>query len=62
MDKRVLQRWAAERPRAPVRYLGVDEIFLGKAVKFLTVVSDLETGEPLWVGRESEADMSSLWR
>lgn len=52
MDKRVLQRWAAERPRAPVRYLGVDEIFLGKTVKFLTVVSDLETGEPLWVGRE----------
>ena len=56
MDKRVLQRWAAERPRAPVRYLGVDEIFLGKTVKFLTVVSDLETGEPLWVGRERKRE------
>jgi hypothetical protein len=29
MDKRVLRRWAATRPRTPLRYLGVDEIFLG---------------------------------
>src|SRR5207249_4138451 len=34
---------------APTRPLGVDEILLGK-VKFLTVVSDLETREPLWMG------------
>src|SRR5262245_43088598 len=52
MDKRVLKRWAADRSRPPLHYLGVDEIFVGKTVKFLTVVSDLETGEPLWVGRE----------
>ena len=56
MDKRVLRRWAAARPRRPLRYLGVDEIFLGKTVKFLTVVSDLETGEPLWVGRERKRE------
>jgi len=55
MDKRVLRRWAAGRPRKPVRYLGVDEIFLGK-VKFLTVVSDLETREPLWMGRERKRE------
>ena len=30
MDKRVLRRWAAARPAHAVRYLGVDEIFLGK--------------------------------
>jgi transposase len=52
MDKRVLRRWAAARPRPPLHYLGVDEIFLGKTDKFLTVVSDLETAEPLWVGLE----------
>jgi transposase len=52
MDKRVLRRWAATRPRRPLRYLGVDEIFLGRRDKFLTVVSDLATGEPLWVGLE----------
>lgn len=32
--------------------LGVDEIYLGKKQKFLTVVSNLETGEPVWFGRE----------
>ncbi len=56
MDKRVLRRWAAERPRTPLHYLGVDEIFLGKAIKFLTVVSDLETGEPLWIGLERKRE------
>ncbi len=56
MDKRVLRRWAADRPRPPLHYLGVDEIFLGKAVKFLTVVSDLDTGEPLWVGLERKRE------
>jgi transposase len=56
MDKRVLRRWAAARPHTPLHYLGVDEIFLGKTVKFLTVVSDLETGEPLWVGRERKQE------
>jgi transposase len=56
MDKRVLQRWAATRRREPLRYLGVDEIFLGQKDKFLTVVSDLESGEPLWVGRDRKRE------
>jgi Transposase len=34
----------------------VDEIYLGKRDQFLTVVSDLETGEPLWVGRERKRE------
>ena len=34
----------------------MDEIFLGKDVKFLTVVSNLETGEPLWLGRERKRE------
>ncbi len=56
MDRRVLARWAAGRPRRPLRYLGVDEIYLGKRDKFLTVVSDLERGEPLWVGRDRKRE------
>ena len=56
MDKRVLRRWAAARPRPPLHSLGVDEIFLGKTEKFLTVVSDLETGEPVWVGLERKQE------
>ena len=34
----------------------MDEIFLGKGGKFLTVVSNLETGEPVWVGRERKRE------
>jgi transposase len=34
----------------------VDEIFLGKGTKFRTVVSNLETGEPLWMGLERKRE------
>ena len=56
MDKRTLQRWAAARPRLAIRQLGVDEIFLGKAAKFLTVVSNLTTREPLWMGQDRKRE------
>jgi len=56
LDKRVLRRWAAGRPRTPLRFLGVDEIYLGHRDKFLTIVSDLETGEPLWAGRDRKRE------
>jgi transposase len=56
LDKRVLRRWAARRPRTPLHYLGVDEFFVGRDVQFLTVVSDLESGEPIWVGRERKRE------
>jgi len=36
--------------------MGVYEIYLGKKQKFLTVVSNLETGEPLWFGRERKKE------
>ena len=45
-------RWAAQPASAALAQMGVDEIYLGKKDKFLTVVSNLETGEPLWFGRE----------
>ncbi len=56
MDKRVLRRWAAERPAKPLHYLGVDEIYLGRRDKFLTVVSDLESSEPLWADRDRKRE------
>jgi transposase len=31
--------------------MGVDEIYLGKKQKFITVVSNLGSGEPVWFGR-----------
>src|SRR5579862_6535253 len=36
--------------------MGVDEIHLGKKQKFITVVSNLDSGEPLWFGRERKKD------
>jgi transposase len=36
--------------------MGVDEIHIGREQKFLTVVCDLETGEPLWFGRERKKE------
>ena len=50
IDLRYLERWDASRRKAPLRHMGVDEIYRGKKDKFLTVVSNLETGEPLWFG------------
>jgi transposase len=52
IDLRYLRRWAEGRRRPALRQMGVDEIYLGKKQKFLTVVTNLETGEPLWFGRE----------
>jgi transposase len=50
IDLRYLERWAKARKKPVLRQMGVDEIYLGKTQKFLTVVSNLETGEPLWFG------------
>ncbi len=56
IDLRYLERWNAQRTKPVLRQMGVDEIFLGKATKFITVVSNLETGEPLWFGRERKKE------
>ena len=52
IDLRCLERWDSKRKLPPLRQMGVDEIYRGKKGKFLTVVCNLETGEPLWFGRE----------
>jgi transposase len=56
IDLRYLERWAAARRKPALRQMGIDEIHLGKKQKFLTVVSNLETGEPLWFGRERKKE------
>jgi transposase len=52
IDRRYLGRWSATRRKPALRQMGVDEIYLGKRQKFVTVVSNLDTGEPLWFGAE----------
>src|SRR6266849_3532525 len=56
IDLRYLRRWAQGRRKPALRQMGVDEIHLGKKQKFLTVVTNLETGEPLWFGRERKKE------
>jgi transposase len=56
IDLRYLERWNASRRIPALRQMGVDEIYLGKKQKFLSVVSNLETGEPLWFGRERKQE------
>ena len=56
IDLRYLERWAARRREPPLRQMGVDELYRGKNDKFLTVVSNLESGEPLWFGNERKKE------
>jgi transposase len=56
IDLRYLERWNASRRAPALRQMGVDEIYLGKKQKFLSVVCNLETGEPLWFGRERKKE------
>jgi len=56
IDLRYLERWAASRRKPVLAQMGVDEIHLGKKEKFITVVSNLDSGEPVWFGRERKKE------
>jgi transposase len=56
IDLRFLERWEAGRRKPALRHMGVDEIYRGKKGKFLTVVCNLETGAPLWFGRDRKKE------
>lgn len=61
IDLRYLERWDAARRQPALRQMGVDEIHMGKKQKFLTVVCNLETGEPLWFGRERKKETLDMF-
>jgi transposase len=56
IDLRYLERWSATRKKPPLRLMGVDEIYLGKKQKFVTVVSNLETAEPVFLEPERKKE------
>lgn len=63
IDLRYLERWAAQRRRPSLTQMGIDEIWLGKRTKFLTVVSNLQTGEPIWFGPDrTQATIDEFFR
>jgi len=56
IDLRYLERWAAARRKPALRQMGIDELYLGKKQKFVTVVSNRESQEPLWFGEERKKE------
>lgn len=64
-EERALDRWEATRPQVPLRQVGVDEKWLGRRHaldhKFVTIVSNLETGEPVWIGKGRDEDTLKRW-
>jgi transposase len=56
IDQRYLQRWSQSRKKPALHNMGVDEIYLGKKQKFITVVSNLDAAEPLWFGQDRKKD------
>jgi len=63
-EERAIERWEATRPAIALRQVGVDEKWLGRRHaldhKFVTIVSNLQTGEPVWIGKgRSEVTLKS---
>jgi len=61
-EEYAIARWEIQRPKVRLRQVGVDEKYLGRRhkrkEKFVTIVSNLETGEPVWMGYgRSEASL-----
>jgi transposase len=64
-EEHAIARWERTRPPKPLRMLGVDEKWLGRRHKldhkFVTIVSNLETGEPIWIGRGRDGSALRMW-
>jgi transposase len=60
-----IERWEKTRPQATLRQVGVDEKYLGRRNKredkFVTIVSNLATGEPVWIGDGRREETLATW-
>lgn len=60
-----LARWDATRKLVPLEMVGVDEKYLGRRHKlpydYVTIVSNLATGEPVWIGPGRDAETLTVW-
>lgn len=60
-----LVRWDVKRTPAPLRDVGVDEKYLGRRGEreddYVTIVSNNETGEPLWIGYGRSEQTLAAW-
>jgi transposase len=60
-----IERWERTRPSVPLHQVGVDEKYLGRRnsreEKFITIVSNLATGEPVWIGEGRREQTLASW-
>jgi len=64
-EKCALERWQATREPVALTQVGVDEKYLGRRnkfpCKFVTIVSNLQTGEPIWIGFGRGKETLAKW-
>jgi transposase len=61
--KRALEKGYGHPRLKDLRYLSIDEIYLGREKKFYTLVIDLESGRIVWVAKGKGADsLRKFWR
>lgn len=60
-----IERWERTRPLPELTLVGVDEKWLGRRhkrkEKFVTIVSDLTTGVPVWIGYGRGSETLKTW-
>ena len=63
ITKKHLQQDYGQVRLKELKYLAIDEIYVGKAKKFYTLVIDLETGRIVWVGQgRGQGALGKFWR
>jgi len=58
IDLRYLKRWSATRRKDGLEQMGVDEIYFGKQMKFLTVVATWRPGNRYGLGETASKKLS----
>jgi transposase len=64
-EDQALERWEKTRPTTPLEQVGLDEKWLGRRHKnkhkFVSIVSNLATGEPIWIGEGRDEAAVRPW-
>ena len=64
-EDRAIERWEKTRPIVPLEQVGMDEKWLGRRHKnehkFVSIISNLATGEPLWMGKGRDEAAVRPW-
>ena len=62
IEKAWLEKKYRKIPLGEVEYLGIDEVYLGKVMGFITVVRDMDSGSVLFIGKGKGGDALNDFR